>query len=291
MLDLTTAEDDDDLEVFWDEIRPRDPRRTLEGGLRSDLRVLSVGGGEPVQKAAQECVARYLLETKRAIPLRMTGAHQRWPVGSIDDVLLETFHTWRTLLSPDSGDSVWTFLFALLHAVQLAPSDRLRALKDPLARHLAAVHGRVVSPVFATDTLHSWLLGGMSGWSTRELELLGMDHQSWQLERDQPHIQLHRRLIRLLLLGGVYGLYETAMIYVKNMDALIRTPLKSTYDCRQEADRLDTLLTELEGWEERTTVKVLIGWSGHDEDAKLLQGLHAPLFAKIQTARVDVLHA
>lgn len=283
-LDLA-AEDDDDLEVFWDEIRARDPRRTLEGGLRSDLRVLSVGGGEAVQKAAQACVARHLLETRRAIPFRMTGAYQRWPVGSIDEVLVETFHTWRTSLSSGSGDPVWAFLFDLLHATQLVPSDRLRAFKDPLARHLAAVHGRVALPVFTANTLHSWLLGGMDGWGARELELLGIDPQAWQLEKAQE-VQLHRRLMRLLLLGGVYGLYETAVIYLNNLDALIRTPLKSTHDCRQEADRLDTLLTELAEWNGRTAVKVVLGWSGHDEDAKLLQGLHAPLFEKLQAARV-----
>ena len=198
-----------------------------------------------------------------------------------------SIYTWRTSLSPGSGDPVWAFLFDLLHVAQLGPSDQLRALKDPLARHLAAVHGRVALPVFATNTLHSWLLGGMAGWGTRELELLGMDRQSWQLEVDQLHdIQLHRRLIRLLLLGGVYGLYEVAVIYLNNLDALIRTPLKSTHDCRQEADRLDTLLTELEEWNGRTAVKVVLGWSGHDEDAKLLQGLHAPLFEKLQAARV-----
>ncbi len=78
------------------------------------------------------------------------------------------------------------------------------------------------------------------------------------------------------------------MIYLDNLDALIRTSLKPSFERREEAERLDTLLTELERWKEPTAVRVMIGWSGHDEDAKLLRGLHEPLFEKVQASQVFV---
>lgn len=294
-----TAEDDEDLEVFWDEIRQRDTRMTLEGALRSDRRIISVGVAEPVRKHAQATASKFILESKRAIPLRMTGAHLRWPVGSVEEILLETFMTWRTTLRPGSGSPVWAFLLDLLHATRESEVAPLRALKDPLARYLAAVHDRDLTPggprgpVFITNTLESWLGFKSETWGPAELELLGLDKTSWMVETMVPDTPVHRlrRLVRLLLLGGVYGLFDRAVIYLDNLDALIRTPLKPSFARREEAEKLDTLLTELERWKERTAVKVMIGWSGHEEDAKLLRGLHEPLFEKVQASQVFVSHA
>lgn len=296
MTPALSTDDDEDLEVFWDEVRQRDTRITLEGALRSGRCMFSVGGAEPIRKHAQAVATRFLQEVPRAIPLRVTGAHLRWPVGSIEEVLGETFMTWRTTLSPGSGDPIWAFLFDLLHASREGTVDRLRAFSDPLARHLAALHGRDLpaggspGPVFATNVLESWLWFRAESWGPQELELLGLDKTAWTVETMVPNTPVHRlrRLARLLLLGGVYGLFDRAVIYLDNLDALIRTPLKSSFERREEAERLDTLLTELERWKEPTAVRVMIGWSGHDEDAKLLRGLHEPLFEKVQASQVFV---
>lgn len=299
-LDLST-EDDDDLSVLWDELRSRDPRVTLEGALRSDRRFIAIGAEADVRRKALVRASQHLLNVKHAIPLELASAHARWPVGRLDEVLVATIQTWRTTLEPGSGDPLWAFLHSLLHATRAGTVERLRAFKDPLARHLAALHGRTLAPgsscgpVFATNTLLSWLKGEAESWGPRELELLGLDRNALTVETMVPvlHSLPHRvrRLVRMFLLGEVYGLFDGAVIHLDPLDALIRTPLKTSVERRIEAEALDTLLTELEDWKERTAVKVVIGWSGHDEDAKLLRGLHEPLFEKVQASQVFVTHA
>lgn len=296
-LDLLT-EDNDDLSVLWDELRQRDPRVTLEGALRSDRRVITIGAD---QRKALVRISQHLLDSERAIPLELSAAHQRWPVGSLEEVLVATIQTWRTALDPGSGPPVWAFTHSLLHATRAGTVARLRAFKDPLTRHLAALHGRTFEPgsscgpVFATNTLLSWLRGEAENWGPQELELLGLDRNAWTVETMAPadvsRVHRFRRMVRMFLLGEVYGLFDRAVVYLGNLDALIRTPMKTALERRIEAESLDTLLTELEDWKERTAVKVVIGWSGRDEDAKLLRGLHEPLFEKVQASQVFVTHA
>lgn len=277
---------DDDLHTIWDEIRGREPW-PIEAFLQQKQCILSFGAPRPERQLFWLQLQDRLRKTgpARLIPRLESRVTSRFPTNSTRDLLSDFLADWAE--SRDKSIPMLDFVKALVEESRSTLIVTRAWPQNTLTRHLKAVrHRHNLEMEFVHWTLMSWVFGDVSKWTSKEFELLGIPQNMWEREKAvEPDVPL--RIFRMILLGSWFGIVPRSFLVIDNLDELLRSPFRTTKHCRLQAESLNTLLTELERWP-RSTVQAVLGWSGHEEDAKLLRGLHEPLFEKVHAFRVPL---
>lgn len=250
----------EDLEDYWDDLRPGRPRyayRTLKERVPAYATVAA-----PEKATLQETLrqAGYLMpELGSVLP-------------PLDHTLMDSL---CHVVPHQNGVSPFLkFASDLVVASDFSPNNELTRA-TPLATGL-------------------WVLRNKSDLSDQD-----RSSEFWQWVRVPENSLLSKlvkglpkasetRLLHLLLLGGYYGLYEQVAIVFHDVDELTRTKLLFSQDRRDRAYRLNSLLDEVDRWNEHLShhVTMVLGWSGREEDAELLHGLCEPLMRKMSGSKI-----
>lgn len=274
---------DDDLEDYWRDLRPNRYNYTLSDLLQK-VSYVSFGVRDPLRDTPEK-----LNEALATLP----------NVVRSDAMLLEDVRaTLATVLAKHGGGHPKGFLARLVQAVRKQSRVRCRSIArvSPVGRLLEQIHDADVGPLgafeedFVVDALWTWADGFRHGsWGVEERALfnLTVDEAEEETEVVRRPLILQTRLLHLLLIGGVYELFERALLVLSNVEVLIQTDLIQGTERRTRAVQLDKLLEDIDHWNHHfsTCLTVVLGWSGRAEDAVLLRGLCEPLMQKIETSK------
>lgn len=299
--EVPAPEDGEDLEDYWRDLLPsRWYQFSIREAMQQGPGYLSFGIAQQRRQEVYAQASQPEADTPGAPVryLKLFAQPERWLFHGPREALYRLLHSYAPEeKTHEAAGRVFIRDLVGVMRKQSSAYAKMIGKQSPLAVILHDLHGRDIDPKgyfdenFVARTLWTWIDNSKHGvWGQDECDLLGVTPGQLDLDANivshNPTV-LQTRLLHLILLGGVYGLFDRAVLVVDNIDDLTRVPVLKSFERRARAGQLDTLLEELDRWKVRHAahLTILLGWSGCAEDAVLLRGLHEPLMRKLDTSK------